>query len=58
MLRWGVQHNLVILPKSVHAERIAENAKLFDFALDAPQMAKLDALEEGLATGWDPRNQR
>jgi diketogulonate reductase-like aldo/keto reductase len=58
MLRWGVQHGLVILPKSVHAERIAENAKLFDFELDADAMKKLDALEEGTATGWDPRNQR
>ena len=58
MLRWGVQHGLVILPKSVHAERIDENAKLFDFSLDAQQMAKMDALEEGTATGWDPRNQR
>ena len=54
LLRWGIQHGLVVLPKSVRRERIAENAALFDFALDAAQMAQLDALEEGLATGWDP----
>ncbi len=53
LLRWGVQHGLVVLPKSVHRERIAENFAL-DFTLDAAAMAKLDGLEEGLATGWNP----
>ena len=57
MLRWGVQQGVVVLPKSVHEERIVENAQLFDFALDAAAMRELDALDEGLATGWDPRDQ-
>jgi diketogulonate reductase-like aldo/keto reductase len=55
LLRWGLQHGLVVLPKSTRAERIAENAAVFDFELSAEEMAKLDALEEGLVTGWDPR---
>jgi len=55
MLRWCLQHDLVVLPKSVHAERIAENFDLYDFNLADEQMARLDALEEGLVTGWDPR---
>ena len=54
LLRWGIQQGHVILPKSTRRHRIAENAALFDFALDAAQMRKLDGLEEGLATGWDP----
>ena len=54
LLRWGIQHGFVVLPKSVHRERLAENAAVFDFTLDAAAMAKLDDLEEGLATGWDP----
>jgi len=54
LLRWSLQHGNVVLTKSVHRERIAENAALFDFALDAAAMTKLDALEEGLATAWDP----
>ena len=54
LLRWGIQHGFVVLPKSVHRERIAENAAVFDFTLDAAAMTQLDALEEGLATGWDP----
>ena len=58
LLRWAVQHGLVVLPKSTREKRIAENAALFDFTLDAAAMRELDALEEGLATGWDPRTQK
>jgi diketogulonate reductase-like aldo/keto reductase len=57
LLRWGVQHGFVVLPKSVTPERIVENARIFDFTLDAAAMARLDGLEEGLATGWDPAGQ-
>jgi diketogulonate reductase-like aldo/keto reductase len=57
LLRWGAQHGFVVLPKSVHEARIVENAALFDFTLDAAAMVKLDGLEEGLATGWDPGDQ-
>jgi diketogulonate reductase-like aldo/keto reductase len=57
LLRWGIQHGFVVLPKSTRAERIAENGALFDFSLDAAAMSKLDALEEGLVTGWDPADQ-
>lgn len=55
LLRWGLQHGMVVLPKSVRPERIAENAALFDFELDAKAMSALDSLEEGLVMGWDPR---
>jgi diketogulonate reductase-like aldo/keto reductase len=57
LLRWSIQHEMVTLPKSVREERIAENAAIFDFALDADAMAHIDALDEGRATGWDPREQ-
>jgi diketogulonate reductase-like aldo/keto reductase len=58
LLRWGIQHGMVVLPKSVNEARIVENAKVFDFTLDADAMEQLDALEEGAATGWDPRKQK
>ncbi len=57
LLRWGVQHELVVLPKSTRPERIAENGSLFDFVLGEREMRQLDALEEGLVTGWDPAQQ-
>jgi diketogulonate reductase-like aldo/keto reductase len=57
LLRWAVQQDVVVLPKSTRPARIAENAALFDFELPADAMAELDALEEGLVTGWDPRRQ-
>jgi diketogulonate reductase-like aldo/keto reductase len=57
LLRWGIQHGLVVLPKSTNEDRIRENGELFDFELGTEQMGILDGLEEGLATGWDPRDQ-
>ena len=57
LLRWGLESGMVVLPTSVRPVRIEENAAIFDFSLDAPARAALDALDEGLATGWDPRTQ-
>jgi len=55
LLRWGLQHGLVILPKSTRAERIKQNLDLDGFAMDEAVMARLDALEENLVTGWNPQ---
>lgn len=44
LLRWSLQNNVVVIPKSVHAERIAENAVIFSFELDQQDMAALNAL--------------
>jgi diketogulonate reductase-like aldo/keto reductase len=45
MLRWGLEHGFIVLPKSNHPERQAENAAIFDFALSAADIAELDALD-------------
>jgi diketogulonate reductase-like aldo/keto reductase len=57
LIRWSLQKGFVVIPRSSNPGRIAENAAVFDFALDDGQMAKLDALDEGLTTGWDPARQ-
>jgi diketogulonate reductase-like aldo/keto reductase len=46
LVRWSLQRNLVVLPKSTHRKRIAENAQVFEFALTDEDMAALDALDE------------
>lgn len=55
LLAWGLHHGLVVLPKSSQRARLAENLAAIDVKLGADEMAALDALEEGLVTGWDPR---
>jgi len=58
LVRWSLQKGFVVLPRSSNHARIAENADVFDFLLEDRQMARLDALDEGLTTGWDPARQR
>ena len=45
LIRWCVQRDLVVLPKSTHRERIEQNARIFDFTLSDDDMAALDALD-------------
>ncbi|MGB8958437.1 MAG: aldo/keto reductase [Candidatus Aminicenantales bacterium] len=47
MIRWALQKEVVTIPKSVHKERIVENAAVFDFSLSPEDMAALDALDAG-----------
>jgi diketogulonate reductase-like aldo/keto reductase len=54
MIRWGLQHGLVVIPKSARPERIKENSEVFDFEISAADMASLDSLGEDLHTDWDP----
>jgi diketogulonate reductase-like aldo/keto reductase len=45
LLRWCLQRDAMVIPKSTHRERIEENAQLFDFALSDADLAALDALD-------------
>jgi 2,5-diketo-D-gluconate reductase A len=45
LIRWCLQRDLVVLPKSTHRERIEENGAVFDFELSADDIAALDALD-------------
>jgi diketogulonate reductase-like aldo/keto reductase len=51
MLRWAVQRGVPVIPKSSRRERIVENSRIFDFALDDRQMAALDGLDRTGGTG-------
>ena len=53
VLRWHVQNGLVAIPKSRNPERMAENLAVFDFELDADDLAALDTLDEGPDAGVD-----
>lgn len=53
-LRWILERGVVTIPKSVHAERIAENADIFDFALTAEELRAIDALDTGERIGPHP----
>lgn len=54
LIRWSIQHGLVVIPKSVHAERIRENLAVLAFELTHEEMKRLDALDEGFRIAWDP----
>lgn len=54
VLRWHIEMNHMVIPKSVTPQRIAENIDAFDFALDAHDVAAIATLEQGRRTGADP----
>ncbi|MFD2370227.1 aldo/keto reductase [Brevibacillus sp. GCM10020057] len=56
IVRWDLQNGVVTIPKSIKEHRIVENANVFDFELSAEDMAKIDALDEGVRVGPDPDN--
>jgi 2,5-diketo-D-gluconate reductase A len=51
LIRWGLQHDFVVLAKSTHRERIAENAGALRFTLSDSEMAELDELDAGSRPG-------
>ena len=57
MIRWSLQHGNIVLPKSVHRERILENANIFDFVLSEEDMNTIDSFNENLRLYWDPTNE-
>lgn len=54
ILRWNIQRNVIIIPKSVHKQRMAENMDIWDFELSADDMEKIKALDRGCPSMFDP----
>ena len=54
VLRWELQQGIIIIPKSVHQNRIIENADIYDFALTEEEMKQIDTLECNGRIGTDP----
>jgi 2,5-diketo-D-gluconate reductase A len=44
VLRWHIEHEFVVIPKSAHRDRIETNAEIFGFSLSRDEMAEIDAL--------------
>jgi 2,5-diketo-D-gluconate reductase A len=56
VLRWLVQREVVVIPKSVRAERVAENIDVFDFALTDDEMSRIATLETAESLFFDHRD--
>jgi diketogulonate reductase-like aldo/keto reductase len=50
LLRWSIEHNVPVIPKSSRQDRLRSNAQIFDFALEPDDMRALDALDTTGAT--------
>ncbi len=55
-LRWMIQRGVIAIPKSVHKDRIFSNAAIFDFELEAEDLARIDGLDRNERFGEDPDN--
>ena len=55
-LRWHLQNDIIVIPKSVTPSRIEENANIFDFELSASEMQAINELNRNQRFGQNPEN--
>lgn len=56
MLRWLIQRDVIVIPKSVKKERMQQNIDVFDFVLADDDMKKIAAMDTGKSTIHDPQD--
>lgn len=56
ILRWLLQRGIVVIPKSVHLERMKENIDVFDFALSDDEMSVISGLDKNQSQFFDHRD--
>jgi diketogulonate reductase-like aldo/keto reductase len=54
LIRWTLQKDVVVIPKSSRKDRIRENAGVFDFKISQDDMIRLDTFHKNLRVSWDP----
>ena len=55
ILRWNVQQDVIVIPKSVHRERMRENLGIWDFKLDDADMEQIASLDKNCPSMLDTR---
>ena len=56
VLAWHIKLGLIVIPKSVRPERMAQNIDIFDFELSADELARIAALDTGASQFFDHRD--
>lgn len=56
VLRWDNERGVIVIPKSVHHERMIENLSIFDFQLTADEVSRITGLNKDMRLGADPEN--
>ena len=54
LIRWVLQHDMVVIPKSSNPDHIRANADVFDFEISEQDMCRIDAFDENYHCTWDP----
>jgi diketogulonate reductase-like aldo/keto reductase len=58
LIRWVLQHDMVVIPKSSDPDHIRANADVFDFEISEEDMCRIDAFDENYRCTWDPTEVR
>ncbi len=56
IIRWNIQRDVIVLPKSVNKDRIISNIQVFDFEISSDDMNAISALNQNKRVGPDPDN--